>query len=169
MGASTRLLRRILVIIGITLFLCFVVTTQRSLVSLNREEAGGGKRTNNGGRNGQQRYRGFNKMVPVRPNSINRGRGEGEEEKSLGNFFLKNGALTNEGKLELILSAKVHLVDIRIPNGALSIHGGNNDNEGDYNGVTGEFCHVDWEKHKNDPSTGKYDLSWRLLSPSGTV
>lgn len=52
-------------------------------------------------------------------------------------------------KVNLILSASVHLVAIDIPGGSPLYAGDANS----YEGVLGEFCTLDWSMHKADPSS----------------
>ena len=57
---------------------------------------------------------------------------------------------TEQEKIDLILSASVHLVSVRAPRQA------RNGKKGSYEGVEGTFCRLDWEKHKNDPSSCEF-------------
>ncbi|GKY96347.1 hypothetical protein MPSEU_000594400 [Mayamaea pseudoterrestris] len=52
-----------------------------------------------------------------------------------------------EEVLEQIVQARLHLVDIRSDTSSLSTAA-----KGDYSGVYGSFCRLDWSIHKQDPS-----------------
>jgi hypothetical protein len=63
--------------------------------------------------------------------------------------------------IDLILSAKVHLTDIRIPRGALS-----SKHKDNYQKVIGVFCPLNWAAHKKDPSSGTRTLNMRSTMQS---
>lgn len=50
-------------------------------------------------------------------------------------------------KIELILSAKVHLIGLSIQRSFYK------DDQRSYKGVIGTFCRIDWSKHKQNPSS----------------
>jgi len=62
--------------------------------------------------------------------------------------------------IDLILSAKLHLIDIMIPAGALS-----SKHKDNYQKVRGVFCPLNWAAHKKDPSSAP--MFKDLLSQSG--
>jgi len=66
---------------------------------------------------------------------------------------------TEQDKIDLILSASVHLVSISINRQGMA-----NPHTKSYSGVMGSFCRVDWSKHKNDPSS--YPMFRDLVSAS---
>ena len=59
--------------------------------------------------------------------------------------------LSDEEKLELILSARVHLKDISIQSRTALTQ-----EEPNYGGVVGHFCSLNWNLHKEDPSKCKW-------------
>ena len=61
---------------------------------------------------------------------------------------------TEQDKIDLILSASVHLVSISINRQGMA-----NPHTKSYSGVMGSFCRVDWSKHKNDPSSCEFQIS----------
>jgi len=67
--------------------------------------------------------------------------------------------LSDEEKLELILSARVHLKDISIQSRTALTQ-----EEPNYGGVVGHFCSLNWNLHKEDPS--KYPMFRDLVSHS---
>lgn len=62
-------------------------------------------------------------------------------------LYYNNNKLTEEEKLEMILSASVHLVDVSVRQRSFQ---GSDDES--YGNVQGVFCTIDWASHKQNPS-----------------
>ena len=60
-----------------------------------------------------------------------------------------SGELTEEQKIDLVLSATVHLVAIEPSRHVVEDP---NDGTGHYTGIVGEFCRLNWATHKESPS-----------------
>jgi len=71
---------------------------------------------------------------------------DGMKQKFRGLKAIMNNDFTDEEKLQKILSASVHLVDLHVSEGQLMGNGGS------YGNVQGVFCTLDWATHKKDPS-----------------
>mmetsp|Transcript_56818 Transcript_56818/g.169646 ORF Transcript_56818/g.169646 Transcript_56818/m.169646 type:complete len:446 (-) Transcript_56818:42-1379(-) len=76
--------------------------------------------------------------------------GKNEIPDSLRRKAMRGDTFTDEAKVDLILSASVHLIAIDISGGPISVAGDEDSYDG---GVMGEFCALDWALHKADPSS----------------
>ena len=68
------------------------------------------------------------------------------QNNDIDNSNNNSGELTDEQRLDLVLSASVHLVSI---DAGRHVEG---DAPGQYKGITGEFCRLNWAAHKESPS-----------------
>ena len=59
-------------------------------------------------------------------------------------------SLSQEERINLVVSGKVHLVDLRISKSGIQ-----KKESSSYQGVMGVFCELDWSLHKADPSLCK--------------
>jgi hypothetical protein len=60
-------------------------------------------------------------------------------------------------QLQPLLSGQVHLVDVFSNSNKMAEAPANS-----YSGLTGEFCRIDFDQHKKDPSLGMFRFGFEL-------
>mmetsp|Transcript_6077 Transcript_6077/g.6608 ORF Transcript_6077/g.6608 Transcript_6077/m.6608 type:complete len:442 (-) Transcript_6077:360-1685(-) len=119
-GARNRLIQRLVTVIAICLILIAVC-----------EFSGNG------------RYASISKTIKKKKDKIINHNHENREHR----FHRGNSKLSQEEKIDLIVSGKVHLIDIIVTRPQIR-----NSKEGTYEGVIGKFCEIEWSAHKSNPS-----------------
>lgn len=88
-----------------------------------------------------------NRLDSIRSRVARQGGLKKAGQGGLGKEDNNNNKLSTNNRLNDILTGKLQLVDVQVRSNARV------QKDGSYEGVHGEFCHVDWASHKKDPST----------------